>query len=262
MDSRKLKTGKLKGFTLLELIIVIAIIVILMSIAIPSINAYIRNSKMRDANSQAQQVYIAAQSYLNNLQARGIKAENYFGEKNNEGYVGVDYSLSKSHSSCSAGSGGCGRKSGDDLYICKHDIKLAGVDSTGTSISAEKAAIAANGIAKNLSENFEGSWIVVIYPKTYTVKYAVCSTELKRPKSSGSSFYNWEAVAAVGSPLQTNAKAYNSIYKVGSVVDGAAMTINGVDYRHSNVQEYDADHYVNVRYTGQYPVPATVKSGI
>lgn len=57
-----MKTQKSKkGFTLIELIVVIAIMGILMAIIIPSWNYYIRRSREREAAAQAKVVFNAAQ---------------------------------------------------------------------------------------------------------------------------------------------------------------------------------------------------------
>ena len=65
---------KLKGFTLLELIVVVAIIAVMAAILVPSVMDYIRSNKIRSANEQAQQIFMAAQDYLVTEQARGVKA--------------------------------------------------------------------------------------------------------------------------------------------------------------------------------------------
>ncbi len=52
---------RIKGFTLIELIVVIAIIGVLASILVPSLMGYIRHSKATRLNSNARSVYSAAQ---------------------------------------------------------------------------------------------------------------------------------------------------------------------------------------------------------
>lgn len=55
---------KAKGFTLIEIMIVLSIISILTLMIVPNISAYIRNSKIRTANNNAEIVYRAAQDWL------------------------------------------------------------------------------------------------------------------------------------------------------------------------------------------------------
>ena len=53
---------KKKGFSLIELIVVIAIISILMAILIPSWGYFIRRSRERSANAKARIIFNAAQN--------------------------------------------------------------------------------------------------------------------------------------------------------------------------------------------------------
>lgn len=63
---------KLKGFTLLEMIVVMAIIGVLASIIVPNTVSQMRQARIEQANSNAKQVYQAVQDYCTRMQIKKV----------------------------------------------------------------------------------------------------------------------------------------------------------------------------------------------
>lgn len=66
-----MRNSKVKGFTLVELIVVIAIIAILAAILVPNMLGYIRNSRFSQADANAKNVHTAATSAVAQAYADG-----------------------------------------------------------------------------------------------------------------------------------------------------------------------------------------------
>lgn len=76
-----MKTTKAKGFTLIELIVVIAIIGVLAAILVPTMLGYVTKSRCSSANANAKSFYNAINSSLVDLDSEGTDTADFNGKK-------------------------------------------------------------------------------------------------------------------------------------------------------------------------------------
>lgn len=74
----------LKGFTLVELIIVLAIIAVLAGALIPSMSYFIRNARLKTTNAQAKVVFNAALTVSQEYEAKNLSVLNFKNGKPDE----------------------------------------------------------------------------------------------------------------------------------------------------------------------------------
>ena len=77
-----MKNSNKKGFTLVELVVVIAIIGVLAAILVPSMMGYVKKSRLKTANGNAKTAYNGVSEYIADLETQGnLKSADSTGAK-------------------------------------------------------------------------------------------------------------------------------------------------------------------------------------
>lgn len=201
------KASRVKGFTIVEMVVVIAIIGILLGVLAPSMMAYIRRSRIQAANANAKMVYNAAQTevqkYIN---------KDRVNPSNLSGFSGVCV-LSYEHDSTDTNKANAAK-----------DNALAAVDTTTAAGDAANTVI--NHVNRTVSGAREINWAV--YVENYIVKSAVAAEFM-------SSRYIGCYSANKAKAMEMSDATYQSIYQ--DLVEGDEV-LHGMDS--SLISYYDA----------------------
>ena len=161
MKSSGKRCSSLKGFTLIELIVVIAIMGVLMAMLSLAITGFTNDAKREAADEQARMVSQSFQSLLTEYEIRGITLDNVTYKDSTTGVTKLFY-----------GSGGT---LPDELTLWG-DSSIKSISRNGGQLSSEGYEI----ITKNFEPGFQGSFCIKYDSFSYSVKYV-----LYTPKTSG-----------------------------------------------------------------------------
>ncbi|MBP0965932.1 MAG: type II secretion system protein [Oscillospiraceae bacterium] len=143
---------KLKGFTIIELLIVITIISVLCAIGVPAALTWVRDAKVRDANEEARIVYSAVQDYLTEMEIKNIQLEDP------RGNITIMYSKSNVGTTLPS----------IDAALQNQNSSTYGGFNSGAWINGTVAGKLVD-FSDALTEDFKGAWAARINTETYTV---------------------------------------------------------------------------------------------
>lgn len=146
---------KLKGFTIIELLVVITIISVLCAIGVPAALTWVRDAKVRDANEEARLVYSAVQDYLTELEIKNVMIKSSDTSTTTEMIM---YSASDSGSTLPT----------IDSALKNQNKSTYGGFNTGADVNTtvKNKIVDFSGA---LGSEFEGAWAVKFNLNTYTV---------------------------------------------------------------------------------------------
>jgi prepilin-type N-terminal cleavage/methylation domain-containing protein len=170
---------KLKGFTLIEIIVVIAIIGILASIMSIAMSIYVRESRIDDANAQAYVVYSTVQDWLIDMEVKNVDLRRFcytLSRLNGDYYFEI--ASRNAVEPASAGGNLTVSLSKANTPLAYNFIKEADLTTdntatayTGTSIK-DNAPIIKEWLSKlgnSFPTGFDGNWRAIVNASDYSV---------------------------------------------------------------------------------------------
>lgn len=146
-----------KGFTLMELLMVIAISGILAALAVVGVFHFNQTLKIMELNNTAEEIFIAAQNHLTALQANSSAATLFDQEKGDKSQWGTPVSAENAPK---------------DIKDAQGDTKgIYAFDNSGkgnnNGAALREMILPYGAIDSTVADG--GSWIIEYYPETYTV---------------------------------------------------------------------------------------------